>query len=197
MKTQDVRLVGLAALVLLSATIIGGCRPEERTVETIPPTTEDQSVTQSGSPEAVQPTATQPSSFVSPLNSPIATPRPTPTFPSPAKDKAAVRGGLMSLATQRPIAETNVYLTLGVGEQGDQPPHVLAGPQENDIRGFTDERGWFAIDDVPPGTYILIIWAPLHWVVLSTGEGDMATPTSLVLEAGQVLDLGEMRIWWP
>jgi hypothetical protein len=98
---------------------------------------------------------------------------------------------------KEPIAETYFYLTPGVGEHGDQIPRLLTGAGPKDIQSHTDRQGWFAVDNIPPGTYFMVVWAPLAWAVLETEEGDATAPVPLKLEPGKVLDLGELRIIWP
>lgn len=148
------------------------------------------------------PTATAPVAFSSPLelHSPVPTPISpvaTPTFPRPASGKAALRGGLYSPIMKEPIAGTYFYLTPGVGEHSDQMPPLLKGAGPYDIPGHTDEQGWLALDNIPPGTYYMVIWAPLAWDVLETVEGSAVAPMPLRLEAGKVLDLGEVSVNWP
>lgn len=158
----------------------------------------------------VQPAPGELSVSSSPLSSPIeppsvlsspvesSTPQATPTFPSPAAGKAAIRGALIVNATQRPLPETQFYLIPGVGEQADQLPPVLAGPQENDLWNYTNKQGWFALTEIPPGSYYLAIWAPLNWVILPEDDGANAnTPLLLKLKPGQTLDLGTRIIDWP
>jgi hypothetical protein len=177
--------VWLAVLMLMLAAI-AGCQSQQPTVQR-----EDSDA----SSVAIQPTATQDTTFSSPFRSPVDSPTswPTPTFPRAVAGKAVIRGALISSTTQRPVSETPIYLTPGIGEQGDQLPPLLTGPQEQDVRGYTDEKGWFAINDISPGTYYMIIWAPLNWIVLEKN----GTPVQLNLQPDQVVDLGEMIIDWP
>jgi hypothetical protein len=169
--------------------ILGACQAQPPIVPT------EQSTTPTVEAQA---TATQISALSSPLNSPVPTPQPTPTISKPAAGQAAIRGALSSNITQRPIGETLFYLTPGLGEQGDLFPPLLAGPQENDIQGYTDKQGWFTLSNVPPGTYYLIIWAPLSWTPLSYIDGaSVGEPILLDLQPDQTLDLGEIITRWP
>ena len=170
--------------------MLGGCQSQQPVMPT----------KQSATLEVeTQSTATQISTLSSPLSSPVSPPpQPTPTFPKPTTGQAAIRGALFSNITQRPVAETLFYLTPGLGEQGDQFPPLLAGPQEKDIQGYTDKQGWFTLNDVPPGTYYLIIWAPLSWTPLAQVDGaNVGEPIQLDLKPNQTLDLGEMVTRWP
>ena len=173
----------------LGSFILGGCQSQPPIVPT----------EQSATPEIeAQSTATQISALSSPLTSPVPSPQPTPTISKPRAGQAAIRGALSSNITQRPIAETLFYLTPGLGEQGDLFPPLLAGPQEKDIQGYTDKQGWFTLSNVPPGTYYLIIWAPLSWTPLSYIDGaNVGEPIPLDLQPDQTLDLGEMITRWP
>lgn len=145
---------------------------------------------------------TEASTLSSPLSSPIVPttpPEPTPTAPAPAEGQAAIYGTLIvNDGRNTPLIETPLYLTPGIGENKDELPPLLVGVQEGDIRGFTDKQGHFAINNIPPGTYYLIIWAPLSWIPYHKVVGPEQMELILItLEADQTLALGEQIINWP
>lgn len=176
-------------MILILIFLLSGCQSE-------PPASTEQAATPA---VEVQPTSTALSVQSSPLSSPVSPiPQPTPTIAKPAKGKAAIRGAIISTTTQRPVGDTLIYLTAGLGEKKDLFPPLLAGPQEKDIQGYTDKQGWFTVNNVPPGNYYLIIWAPLSWTPLNHAQGANAgQPILLKLQPDQTLDLGEMTVIWP
>lgn len=89
------------------------------------------------------------------------------------------------------------YLTPAVGEDHRQMPTFLIGPHENaeDVRGYTDSNGQFVLDNVPPGNYYLIVWAPYDWVPAETSRAD-ATPLLLELAPDQKKPLGIVYLGW-
>jgi len=177
-------------LLLLSASLVLGCQSEQPDV-TPPLATETE-------PTAIPTTISQSplSTPVSPISQP--TQSPTPTAPKLSTGKSVIYGRLLiDDGHQTPLAETALYLTPGIGENGDQLPPLLVGVQEGDVRGFTDAEGGFAIDDIPPGKYYLIIWAPLSWIPLHDVYNGQIDIILLELQADQILDLGEKAINWP
>ncbi len=139
----------------------------------------------------------------SPISSPIETPVPSPTptavnLVEPEPDLAALQGTVFANSTLSAIGDTQYYLVEAVGENKDLVPPLLAGPQANDIVGKTNDDGSFAMTNIPPGNYYMIIWAPLNWIVLAdpSGIGDRL-PILLELKANETRDIGKMTITWP
>lgn len=89
------------------------------------------------------------------------------------------------------------YLTPAVGEDHRQMPIWLIGPEEQkgDIRGYTNSRGQFALDNIPPGNYYMIVWAPYDWVPAETSEMDNS-PLLVELGANQKKPLGIIYLAW-
>jgi hypothetical protein len=121
-----------------------------------------------------------------------------PEIPVPQAGKAAVSGVLYSIAGKGPIPETLFYITPGRGESGQDLPVVFDGPHEEDgdIKGTSDKKGWIALDNVPPGSYFLVVWAPYSWNV-ATGSDDGLTPDLITVEADQRLGLEVIYVPWP
>jgi hypothetical protein len=116
----------------------------------------------------------------------------------PEAGKAAISGVLYSISGQSPIPGTTFYLTPGRGESQQDPPTVLAGPSEEDgdIRGTSDAKGWVSLNNVPPGNYYLVMWAPYDWLIaLESEENPM--PRLITLEPDQRLNLELLHMTWP
>jgi hypothetical protein len=157
---------------------------------------------------ASSPTAEPPTPFQSPLlQSPLATRAPDATAsrlevpseaPMPESQKASIAGVLYTFAGQGPIPGTLFYLTPGRGEGQQELPTVLTGPHEEDgdIAGTSDDKGWIALNDVPPGSYYLAVWAPYNWILATESDVDL-TPRLISLEADQRLNLEVIYVPWP
>jgi hypothetical protein len=119
-------------------------------------------------------------------------------IPAPQAGKAAVSGVLHSIAGKGPIPETLFYITPGVGETGQDLPVVFDGPhdEKGDIKGTSDGKGWIALDNVPPGSYFLVVWAPYSWNVATESE-DGLTPLLITVEADQRVGLERIYVPWP
>jgi len=74
----------------------------------------------------------------------------------------------------------------------------LVGPREEqgDISGTSDGKGWIALNDIAPGNYFLVVWAPYNWILASESEVD-DTPRLITLEPDQQLNLGVIHVSWP
>lgn len=116
--------------------------------------------------------------------------------PIPEPGKASVSGLLYSFTGKGPIPGTLFYLT-PVGEL-DDPPNVLVGPRsdQGDIRGISDDKGQIVLNNVPPGNYYLVVWAPYNWILAVESETD-ATPRLIILEPNQRVNLGIIYLSWP
>jgi hypothetical protein len=121
-----------------------------------------------------------------------------PDVPVPEAGKAAISGVLYSIAGQSPIAGTTFYLTPGRGESQQDPPTVLAGPREEDgdISGTSDAKGWISLNNIPPGSYYLVMWAPLDWPMAQESDED-PMPRLITLEPDQRLNLELLHMTWP
>lgn len=119
---------------------------------------------------------------------------------TPEPGKAAVQGKLVSDRGDIPIAGTQFYLKPAgdEGEAGEPWSLILVGPEtaKGDIDSQSGPQGEFFINNVPPGTYYLIVWAPYNWIPV-TNDGPDEFPRRIELKAGEIGDLGELVISWP
>lgn len=144
---------------------------------------------------------------VSPLptisSSPLSTPQSQePVAPSeapvPEAGKASISGVLYSSRTGAIIPDTMFYLTPAVGPEKRAMPSILIGPEESqgDVRGQSDVSGKFTLNDITPGNYFLIVWAPYNWPEANTSATDPA-PRLIELKADQREPLGVVYVGWP
>ncbi|MCI0519614.1 MAG: carboxypeptidase-like regulatory domain-containing protein [Chloroflexi bacterium] len=116
------------------------------------------------------------------------------TIPAPTADKGVVTGRLFDNNTGEPLAFQTVYLakrimltpgpgyTYGITEKAS--PHTITLPD-----------GRFAMGEVKPDTYILMIYTPHKTTVVMQPNTDMEM--DVVVEAGGVLDLGDIKALSP
>lgn len=116
----------------------------------------------------------------------------------PEQGKAALTGVLYSYTINAVIPGTQIYLTPAVGENLDQVPLALVGPQDSrgDIVATTDENGYILMNNLPPGNYYLVVWAPLNYSIVETADM-IQTPLLIQLKADETLQLGVTYLSWP
>lgn len=118
--------------------------------------------------------------------------------PQPNPGKASISGTLYSYTLSRVIPETMFYLTRAVGDDNRKMPTWLIGPEveKGDIRGWTDANGQFALNNIPPGNYYLIVWAPYDWIP-AVSLSDDSSPRLIELPADRRQVLGIVYVPWP
>lgn len=155
-----------------------------------PTPTESPTPTQPTSPRTQSPVATSPSTEISPAATPA-------EIPVPEEGKAAISGVLYTFSGHGPIPGTAFYLTPALGET-DRPPQVLTGPNEDqgDVQGQSGPQGQVALNQIPPDSYYLAVWAPYAWILAVESEDDQ-TPRLITLEPNEREDLGTIYVAWP
>lgn len=133
-----------------------------------------------------------------PAVTPQAPPTPPKDAPLPQPGKASISGVLYSFTLPHVLGKTLFYLTPAVGTDRRQMPNILIGPEDKkgDMRGYTDERGQFALDNVTPGNYYLIVGVPYNWIPAVISETD-ETPQLIEISPNQRKPLGIVYIPWP
>lgn len=118
--------------------------------------------------------------------------------PSPQSGKAAVSGMLFSFTISQVLPETAFYLTPAVGPEHRDVPPLLTGPdpEKGDLSAASDAQGAFRLNDIPPGNYFLVVWAPYNWSVAVTSVTG-ATPLLIELGPDERLPLGVVYVSWP
>ena len=118
--------------------------------------------------------------------------------PTPPEGKASISGTVFSFTSFIVIPDTTIYLTPAQGDKQELFP-MLTGPnpQAGDIPGRTDSKGQFFINNVPPGNYFIIVWAPYSWSVVVDHVKDPPSPLLFSLEANRQYSLGVLQVSWP
>lgn len=133
-----------------------------------------------------------------PALTPPAPPDPPKDAPPPQPGKASISGVLYSFTLPHILGNTLFYLTPAVGADRRQTPNLLIGPEDKkgDVRGYSNAQGQFALDNIPPGNYYLVIGVPYNWIPAGTSEVD-ETPQLIELSANQRKPLGIVFVPWP
>ncbi len=145
--------------------------------------------TTSGGTEPAAKTSTTQGALNSPLTSPL--PKNARGVPTPAPARAAVAGRIVP---DPPTSYSIEGVTIFFGTRLPLTPGpdflVNMSPQTSP-KAVLDKEGYFAIADLPPGEYALVIWSPHNSVMI----GEKQQPDKVMLmkvSAGQQLDLGAL-----
>ncbi|MBV9790483.1 MAG: hypothetical protein JOZ51_19985 [Chloroflexi bacterium] len=115
---------------------------------------------------------------------------PTPTVPAPSGDNATVSGQVVSNTNQAPIKETVIQLAQIYRDPNTQQA-VYALDLARAPGTFTDQNGFFAITDVPPGEYAIIVgdYYGTNDVIQQEGNAQI-----FKTEAGKALNVGPLKV---
>ena len=119
-------------------------------------------------------------------------------MPTPDQGLASVAGILYSYAEGMVIPETVFYLTHAIGENNDSVPMFLSGPKvgEGDYSGWSNADGLFILNNIVPGNYYIVVWAPFNWIIgVQTDNTD--TLMLLILRPDSQNNLGVVNFPWP
>jgi len=119
-------------------------------------------------------------------------------MPTPEKGLASVAGILYSYTEGVIIPDTLFYMTPATGENKDSVPTFLSGPkkEEGDFSGWSDANGLFILNNVVPGNYYIVVWAPFDWII-GVKPDNTDTLLLLVLESDNQSNLGVVNFPWP
>ena len=111
---------------------------------------------------------------------------------------ASISGLVYSYTVYRVLPKTLFYLTPAVGENANIVPPLLIGPEEDngDIKSETNELGQIYLNDIPPGNYYIVVWAPLNWSIVEYSPTEQ-TPRLIELKEGDRQALGILYVSWP
>jgi hypothetical protein len=115
---------------------------------------------------------------------------PTPTIPAPSGEKSTVAGQVVSNSNQAPIQQTVVQLAQ-IYRDAKTNEAVYALDLARAPGGFTDQNGYFAITDVPPGEYAIMV-GDYYGQNDIVREGDNAQ--IFKADAGKTLNVGVVQV---
>ncbi|MBU6361513.1 MAG: hypothetical protein WCL57_15490 [Chloroflexota bacterium] len=175
-KTAHILSLFACAMLLLSACSQRGTTTNQTSGGTEPSTN-----------SAPKPQSGASSALTSPLNSPPS--NGSKGVPTPAPARAAVAGRIIpnppttySLEGVTIFFGTRLPLTPG-------PDFLINMSPQTSPKAVLDKDGFFAIADLPPGEYAMVLWSPHNSVMIGEKQ-DPDKIMSLKVSAGQQLDLG-------
>ena len=125
------------------------------------------------------------------LDSPVPTPEvafvPTP-LPEPGEGLGSVTGRLIDRETGDTITGLAVYLA-SIG------PNTIMIQQNSSPHVIPDAEGYFALLDVEPKEYAIVLWTPHNSLVVTTPDDE--STFVLQVEAGKITDVGELLVQRP
>lgn len=114
------------------------------------------------------------------------------SIPTPLTTKGTISGQLVSATPQESIAGLVIYaatiLPLTPG-----PDHMINVDLANSPKDLVREDGQFAINNVEPGEYVLMLWAPHSSSFVPDAQNPDAQLTIRVW-AGQIVDIGTRAV---
>jgi hypothetical protein len=140
------------------------------------------------------PTLDSPLAISSPLapafESPLPSQAPTPTrLPPPAESKGSITGRIINAATGQEVVGISIYLGT-IQPMGSDGGQIVTMREKASPQTLSNIGGYFAIRDVEPGVYALILWTPFNSVVVPdpvTGQEFLIT-----VEDGKITELGDV-----
>ena len=175
MMTKIILITAIVILLLLAGCNQAESTPEINVVETAP----------YPAPTPNRETPTLP--YPAPTEDP-AKPTWTPfSPPKPSEGKGVVIGQVIDEDTGEPLVLNSMYL----GEMIPMTPgpdYSIGVHERSSPRAFTGDEGRFAIGDIPPGTYVLLVWTPFRATIVQDPE----TGSDMLVKvlAGQTVELG-------
>ena len=133
----------------------------------------------------------------SPLPTPISTPLsdlPIVGIPKPGRDTGVIVARIFSTTLGDYLPGVVIYL----GEILPLDPgseYLITLKEQESLHQEVNEDGYIIFDKVTPGEYAFVVWSPLRSVVVPDPDGELEL--RIKIEAGQVLNLGELSVQWP
>jgi hypothetical protein len=181
---QPLSVIGLVVVLLL-----GACSQSEIKTAPAPEKGSTPEAYPYPYPQSALPSGGGPTSYPFPIPD-----QPTPDVvyvePTPGSDTGVIIGRLVDLMTEAPLPFLSVYAGtiipfakgegFSVGVQEKSSPHTMS-----------DIEGRFALGNVPPGTYVLLVWTPFSsYMITQPGSKDLM---EITVEAGKTLDIGVVK----
>lgn len=110
------------------------------------------------------------------------------TVPAAGQDTGVVTGQLFDQATNLPMAKVTVYLGTILELYPEGYSYTIQ--ERSSPHTYSDFEGKFAIGNVPPGEYVLMVWTPFGATVVIDPETEKEL--KILIEAGQTINLGDL-----
>jgi hypothetical protein len=188
----------IVVMVLALAVWLSACTPDAQPATYPAPTAGEQTTDAYPRPTVELYVPPEPQTYPAPAGD---VPLPTPfTIPEPGANTGVVTGRVLDVDSGGALGNLEVYL--GYKNYLTPEPGAPAGAaytyeiqRNSSPHIFADEQGRFALGEVPPGEYILIVFTPNSISVAFEQNSDMEL--AVIVEAGKVLDLGDVPVTNP
>lgn len=176
----------ISTLILLF--VLNACRPTPTTEPTVAVKTEStQSVPypgpgvpaqSSGTPYPMPPTETLPVENIILM------------IPTPGAGTGVVIGQLLNNKTKEPLKFQSIYLAVKI-YLTPGPSYSIGVQEKSSPHTMSDKEGRFAIGNVPPGSYLVMVWTP--WQASVVIDPNTNTDLEITVRAGQTVDIGQLE----
>jgi hypothetical protein len=187
----------LVEMILMLALSIAACGANTTT-----PTSPTQTINNSAYPIHVAPTLPPLTGDAYPSSS--ASPVLTPEIPTealvPELGKGSISGVLYSYGGVPGVLRGTIfYLLPAIGDDNRQIPPIISGPdiaRGDRIAQTTDDKGQFFLNDIAPGNYFIVVWAPNNWIPAEVSQTEQM-PRLVEVTEGRHNALGVLYLVWP
>jgi hypothetical protein len=108
-------------------------------------------------------------------------------IPSPESGRGVIVGHVVDRNTGEDLSFQTIYLASKI-PFSDGEGYSIAIQERSSPNTMSDKQGRFAIGEIQPGEYFIMIWTPMDAsVVIDPKTG---SEMEIIIEAGQVLDVG-------
>jgi len=186
----------IVALVIIVLITMGGCNasPTEGSLTGLVPVSQPTTPVNSLSKATVNVQPTASGAYPAPMTLDSSYPSPhmdaLPPINVPSAQVTVIRGQMLHDKPQSAAIFPNVYLAdVKFDDKGN--PMVASLDRSNGVKAIIDKKGNFAILNVTPNKYILIIDLVESMLMLNDDNGKEKI---LTLEGGKILDVGIIHI---
>ena len=110
--------------------------------------------------------------------------------PTPSNEAGVVTGQLMNDKTKQPLQGQSIYL----GQKyflTPGPAYTIGVQEKSSPHTMSDKEVRFAIGNVPPGKYVVMVWTP--WKTSLVIDPKTSQELDVIVQAGQTVDIGQME----